>query len=174
MKSVDSEWNDYLLSYVLLGGNTLFINTLEKLKVNPDLSVEEKYRTYALYYYRRNLKNKVINGSEIEIDFVEPNACINNPKNSFCGFENYKIEKKEKLNESNNKGNNTNEVPSNNSKVLVNHQPKNVKEFFEMVGNEFKKAGHYFKEKTPSQFKENAHKIGHGFKEMMENLKKNV
>ena len=189
VKSVDSEWDDYLLSYILLGGNTLFINSLEKMKVNPELSVEEKYRTYALDYYRRNLKNKVMNGSEIPIDYVDPNACISNPKNSFCEFDNYKIEKNEKAEEVNinntiekkenttevninstNKGN-TNEVTFNNNKILVMQQPKNVKEFFAMVGNEFKKAGHYFKEKTPNQLKQNAHIIGNGFKDMMENLK---
>ena len=59
------------------------------MKVNPELSVEEKYRTYALDYYRRNLKNKVMNGSEIPIDYVDPNACISNPKNSFCEFDNH-------------------------------------------------------------------------------------
>ena len=101
MKSVDSEWDDYLLSYILLGGHTLFINSLEKMKVNPELSVEEKYRTYALDYYRRNLKNKVMNGSEIPIDYVDPNACISNPKNSFCEFDNYTIEKNEKAEEVN-------------------------------------------------------------------------
>ena len=53
---------------------------------------------------------------------------------------------------STNKGN-TNEVTFNNNKILVMQQPKNVKEFFAMVGNEFKKAGHYFKEKTPNQLK---------------------
>ena len=159
------------------------------MKVNPELSVEEKYRTYALDYYRRNLKNKVMNGSEIPIDYVDPNACISNPKNSFCEFDNYTIEKNEKAEEVNinntiekkenttevninstNKGN-TNEVTFNNNKILVMQQPKNVKEFFAMVGNEFKKAGHYFKEKTPNQLKQNAHIIGNGFKDMMENLK---
>ena len=84
------------------------------------------------------------------------------------------IEKKENTTEVNinstNKGN-TNEVTFNNNKTLVMQQPKNVKEFFAMVGNEFKKAGHYFKEKTPNQLKQNAHIIGNGFKDMMENLK---
>ena len=77
VKSVDSEWDDYLLSYILLGGNTLFINSLEKMKVNPELSVEEKYRTYALDYYRRNLKNKVMNGSEIPIEKNEKAEEVN-------------------------------------------------------------------------------------------------
>ena len=52
-------------------------------------------RIYALDYYRRNLKNKVMNGSEIPIDYVDPNVCISNPKNSFCEFDNYTIEKSE-------------------------------------------------------------------------------
>ena len=77
VKSVDSEWDGYLLSYILLGGNTLFINSLEKMKVNPELSVEEKYRTYALDYYRRNLKNKVMNGSEIPIEKNEKAEEVN-------------------------------------------------------------------------------------------------
>ena len=146
-------------------------------------------RIYALDYYRRNLKNKVMNGSEIPIDYVDPNVCISNPKNSFCEFDNYTIEKSEKEIEMNinntseknekttevninstNKGN-TNEVRFKNKKLLVMQQPKNVKDFFAMVGNEFKKAGHYFKEKTPNQLKENAHIIGNGFKDMMEKLK---
>lgn len=135
------------------------------MKVNPELSVEEKYRTYALDYYRRNLKNKVMNGSEIPIEKNEKAEEVNI---------NNTIEKKENTTEVNinstNKGN-TNEVTFNNNKTLVMQQPKNVKEFFAMVGNEFKKAGHYFKEKTPNQLKQNAHIIGNGFKDMMENLK---
>ena len=100
MKSVDSEWDDYLLSYILLWGNTLFINSLEKMKVNPELSVEEKYRTYALDYYRRNLKNKMMNGSEIPIDYVDPNACISNPKNSFANLIIIQLKKMKKLRKS--------------------------------------------------------------------------
>ena len=47
------------------------------MKVNPELSVEEKYRTYALDYYRRNYKNKVMNGSEIPIEKNEKAEEVN-------------------------------------------------------------------------------------------------
>lgn len=205
VRHIHSEWDDYLLSFILLGGNTLFIKTLEELKVNQELSVQEKYSTYALDYYRRNLKSKVLDGKEIPIDYENPNECIENPKNSFIEFEDYIIKDDKKREEEKKKENMTEslinkeieekqkeikDINTNNiAKSLIPKgiylapQPKNVIQFFEMVGKGFKegsqktlqsikKAGDYFIEKTTPASEQIKATFGTGFKDIIDNIKK--
>lgn len=206
VRPIHSEWDDYLLSFILLGGNTQFIKSLEELKVNQELSVQEKYTTYALDYYRRNLKSKVLDGKEIPIDYDNPSECIENPKNSFIEFEDYIIKddikreeekKKENMTESlinkeieekqkEIKDINTNDTFHKNfipKGIYLAPQPKNVIQFFEMVGKGFKeggqktlqsikKAGDYFIEKTTPASEQIKATFGIGLKDILDNIKK--
>ena len=203
VRPIHSEWDDYLLSFILLGGNSQFIKQLEDLKVNQELSVQEKYSTYALDYYRRNLKSKVLDGKEIPIDYQNPNECIENPKNSFIEFEDYIIQddikreeekKKENMTESMiNKAIEEKQKEINDSKtndktfipkgIYLAPQPKNVIQFFEMVGKGFKegsqktlqsikKAGNYFIEKTTPASEQIKATFGTGLKDILDNIKK--
>ena len=59
------------------------------------MPIEKKYLTKACYFYRKNLKRKVL-GKDIEIkkDYENPNEIVEDGDNEFQEFDNYKLKSK--------------------------------------------------------------------------------
>ena len=57
IRSIDDEFDDYLMNYFIYGGNKKFRRTLRQMGVNLDAKKGNLYRTFAVDFYRRNLKS---------------------------------------------------------------------------------------------------------------------
>ena len=91
LRSIDEEFDDYLMNYFIYGGNKKFRKTLRKMGVNLDVKKAQLYKTYGVDYYRRNLKSIVKGNSQLEKDFDNPNEVMQIDSNSFPEFENYVV-----------------------------------------------------------------------------------
>ena len=121
--------DEYILKFYKKGGNGKFKFTCDTLKIDSTLPIEKKYKTNGLDYYRRNLKNKVLEEKEIEVDFPleKVNEEVENPINLFPEFENY-----------------SNKIEEENSIF------KNAPEWLNIVGNKLK----FFKQKISDKISE--------------------
>ncbi|MCQ2821667.1 MAG: hypothetical protein MJ252_30785, partial [archaeon] len=88
VREILDPWDDHLMAYMLMGSNSKFKRSMDILGLDNNLPINEKYKTCAVDYYRRNLKNKVINGDLKEIDYEDPNAPAEITE-KFIEFENY-------------------------------------------------------------------------------------
>ena len=91
IRSIEDEFDDYLMNYFIYGGNKKFRRTLRHMGVNLDVKKGNLYRTFAADFYRRNLKSIVKGNSQLEKDFVNPNEVMQINSNAFPEFENYVI-----------------------------------------------------------------------------------
>ena len=91
LRSIDDEFDDYLMNYFIYGGNKKFRKTLRKMGVNLDVKKAHLYKTYGVDFYRRNLKSIVKGNSQLEKDFDDPNEVMQINSNSFPEFENYVV-----------------------------------------------------------------------------------
>ena len=91
IRSIDDEFDDYLMNYFIYGGNKKFRRTLRQMGVNLDAKKGNLYRTFAVDFYRRNLKSIVKGNSRLEKDFENPNEVMQIDTNAFPEFENYTI-----------------------------------------------------------------------------------
>ena len=91
IRSIDDEFDDYLMNYFIYGGNRKFRKTLRQMGVNLDMKKGNLYRTFGVDFYRRNLKSIVKGNSQLEKDFDNPNEVMQIESNAFPEFENYKI-----------------------------------------------------------------------------------
>lgn len=82
------EWDTYLIEFFRKGGNSKFLEFCEKNGIN-ELPVDQKYKTKAADYYRRNLKAAVLGLGEIVKDYENGKEIVENPKNYFPEFMNY-------------------------------------------------------------------------------------
>jgi len=89
LRSIDEEFDDYLMNYFIYGGNKKFRKTLRHMGVNLDVKKAQLYKTYGVDYYRRNLKSIVKGNSQLEKDFDNPNEVMQINSNAFPEFENY-------------------------------------------------------------------------------------
>ena len=119
LRPLNAEWDDYLLYFMEVGGNSQFKKQIEKLGLNPKFPIDMKYKSCAVDYYRRNLKAKVTNTKESEVDYKDPNETMINPANSFPEFENYEL----------------------GSIKVEKSTGMKIKGFFGKVGQSFKRAG---------------------------------
>ena len=119
LRPLNGEGDEYLLYFMEVGGNARFKKETEKLGLELTISIEMKYKSCAVDYYRRNLKAKVTNTKENEIDYKDPNETMTNAPNSFPEFENYEL----------------------GSIKVERSTGMKIKGFFGKVGQSFKRAG---------------------------------
>ena len=86
LKNINDDYDEYLISFIVMGSNTKFKRFLTKEQVDTSLPVKKKYQTAALHYYRKNLKAKVEGKDEIKIDFEDPNKIIYESDDNYPEF----------------------------------------------------------------------------------------
>ena len=91
IRSIEDDFDDYLMNYFIYGGNKKFRKTLRQMGVNLDVKKAHLYKTFGADYYRRNLKSIVKGNSQLEKDFDDPNEVMQINSNSFPEFENYVV-----------------------------------------------------------------------------------
>ena len=146
IRSIEDEFDDYLMNYFIYGGNKKFRKTLRNMGVNLDEKKAHLYRTFGADYYRRNLKSIVKGNSQLEKDFSNANEVMQIESNAFPEFENYiiNIYNKNQINLSilnnipidlntnsnyagNNNNNTTNNENNNNIKITQENKIESVK-----------------------------------------------
>ena len=91
LRSIEDEFDDYLMNFFIYGGNKKFKKTLRHMGVNLDVKKAQLYRTFGVDFYRRNLKSIVKGNSQLEKDFSNANEIMQIDSNAFPEFENYVI-----------------------------------------------------------------------------------
>ena len=91
LRSIEDEFDDYLMNFFIYGGNKKFKKTLRHMGVNLDVKKAHLYRTFGVDFYRRNLKSIVKGNSQLEKDFSNANEIMQIDSNAFPEFENYVI-----------------------------------------------------------------------------------
>ena len=89
IRSIEDQFDDYLVSFFIYGGNKKFRKNLRNMGVNLDQKKGNLYRTYGADYYRRDLKSIVKGNSHLDIDFEKANEVMKNETNNFPEFANY-------------------------------------------------------------------------------------
>ena len=92
LKNINDQLDEYLFNFLVFGSNTRFKLFIKNEKIDEELTIKKKYKTEALYYYRKILKNKVI-GLNLPIkEYVNPNVIIeNNNEDDYPEFKKYII-----------------------------------------------------------------------------------
>ena len=89
IRDLSDDFDEYLLNYFTLGGNSKFKKFLNEENVDASLPINKKYLTKACDFYRINLKKKVQGDKLLEKNYENPNEIIENPENHFPEFDNY-------------------------------------------------------------------------------------
>ena len=90
---INDEFDEYLLNYFTLGGNSKFEKFVKDENIDTSLPIEQKYLTKGIEFYRKNLKQKVQGEHLLEKNYENPNEILEHPDNYFPEFENYQIKK---------------------------------------------------------------------------------
>ena len=69
-----------------MGSNTKFKRFLLREKLDPNLSIKEKYQTQAVNYYRKNLRAKVEGKDEIKKEYEDPNEIVKDKEDLYPEF----------------------------------------------------------------------------------------
>lgn len=94
VRKYDDKWDDYLLKYIQKGGNTRFKAFTKEYNLDS-LSIQDKYLTRGLIYYREVLKSEVMNyESPGEIPLDSAQEIVSEVSNNYPEFENYNYVKK--------------------------------------------------------------------------------
>ena len=93
IRSIEDDFDDYLMNFFIYGGNKKFRRSLRHMGVNLDAKKAHLYKTFGADYYRRNLKSIVKGNSQLEKDFSNPNEVMNIESNAFPEFANYIVNK---------------------------------------------------------------------------------
>ena len=91
VRDLSEDFDEYLLNYFTLGGNSKFKKFLQEENVDLSLPINKKYLTKACEFYRINLKRKVQGDQLKSKNYENPNEILENPENNFPEFENYII-----------------------------------------------------------------------------------
>ena len=86
LKNINDDYDEFLISFVIMGSNTKFKRFLSKENVDSSLPIKDKYKTAALHYYRMNLKAKVEGKDEIKQEFKDPNEILNDIDDNYPEF----------------------------------------------------------------------------------------
>jgi len=76
LKNIEDDFDEFLIHFIVMGSNTKFKRFLTQENVDSKLPIKSKYKTNAVYFYRKNLKAKVEGKKEFEKDFEDPNALV--------------------------------------------------------------------------------------------------
>ena len=94
VRSINDKLDEYLFNFIVFGSNTRFKRFIKKENLDENLSIKIKYKTKALYFYRKALKNKVKGIPNPIKDYNDPNIIEeNNTEDDFPEFINYNIQK---------------------------------------------------------------------------------
>ena len=100
IRDLSGEFDEYLLNYFTLGGNSKFKKFLKEENVDTSLPINKKYLTRACEFYRINLKRKVQGVDLLTKKYENPNEIVENMENNFPEFEDYVIKnQKQKKNQ---------------------------------------------------------------------------
>ena len=91
IRSIEDQFDDYLVGFFIYGGNKKFRKKMRNMGVNLDQKKGNLYRTFGADYYRRNLKSVVKGNSQLDIDFEKANDVMKDETNNFPEFANYII-----------------------------------------------------------------------------------
>ena len=91
IRSIEDQFDDYLVGFFIYGGNKKFRKKMRNMGVDLDQKKGNLYRTFGADYYRRNLKSVVKGNSQLDIDFEKANDVMKDETNNFPEFENYVI-----------------------------------------------------------------------------------
>ena len=87
LKNIEDDFDQFLINFIVMGSNTKFKRFLSEEKVDENLPIKSKYKTKAVYFYRKNLKAKTEGKNELEKDFKEANELIEDEENIFPEFD---------------------------------------------------------------------------------------
>ena len=118
LRSIDDQFDDYLMGFFIYGGNKKFRKTLRQMGVDLDQKKGNLYRTYGVDFYRRNLKSIVKGNSRLDKDYENANEIMKNDSHSFPEFENYIINQNNDIFPMQNNNNNMNLNNNNNINEL--------------------------------------------------------
>ena len=122
IRSIEDQFDNYLVNFFIYGGNKKFRKNLRNLGVNLDQKKGNLYRTYGADFYRRNLKSIVKGNSQLDKDFQNANEVMKEFSNSFPEFENYILNSTINNNNQNFDGNNN----INNINIELNNLNLNI------------------------------------------------
>ena len=91
IRSIEDQFDDYLVGFFIYGGNKKFRKKMRNMGVDLDQKKGNLYRTFGADYYRRNLKSVVKGNSQLDIDFEKANDVMKDETNNFPEFANYVI-----------------------------------------------------------------------------------
>ena len=91
IRDLSGEFDEYLLNYFTLGGNSKFKKFLKEENVDASLPINKKYLTKACEFYRINLKRKVQGIDLLKKKYENPNEIVENMENNFPEFEDYVV-----------------------------------------------------------------------------------
>ena len=91
IRSIEDQFDDYLVGFFIYGGNKKFRKKMRNIGVDLDQKKGNLYRTFGADYYRRNLKSVVKGNSQLDIDFEKANDVMKDETNNFPEFANYVI-----------------------------------------------------------------------------------
>ena len=91
IRDLSDVFDEYLLNFFTLGGNSKFKRFINEEKVDSSLPINKKYLTKACEFYRINLKRKVQGEQLAQKKYENSNEIVENPVNHFPEFENYEV-----------------------------------------------------------------------------------
>ena len=91
IRDLSGEFDEYLLNFFTLGGNSKFKRFLKDENVDTNFPINKKYLTKACEFYRINLKKKVQGSDLLKKKYENPNEIVENMENNFPEFEDYVI-----------------------------------------------------------------------------------
>ena len=94
IRDLAGDFDEYLLNYFTLGGNSKFKRFLKEENVDTSLPINKKYLTKACEFYRINLKKKVQGENPLQKNYENPNEIVENMENHFPEFEDYVLKNK--------------------------------------------------------------------------------
>ena len=94
IRDLAGDFDEYLLNYFTLGGNSKFKRFLKEENVDTSLPINKKYLTKACEFYRINLKKKVQGQNPLQKNYENPNEIVENVENHFPEFEDYVLKNK--------------------------------------------------------------------------------
>ncbi len=134
LKSFSEKWDNYLLRFIQLGGNSNFFKYLYQYNLN-ELPIEKKYKTKAIEFYRQKLKSEVMGFDPPQLNFTLNDAqeIIDNIEDNYPEFKNYTYAKQV-------------DIEALEKKYKKSYM-KNMTSFFENFGKKIKNTANNFSEK---------------------------
>ena len=170
IRELSGDFDEYLLNYFTLGGNSKFKRFLKEENVDPNLPIKSKYLTKAIEFYRINLKRKVQGEKLLIKKYDNPNEIIENSEIYFPEFEDYVMKNQS------NKGNPNNQKIDK-AKKLLGNIGSNIFSFGKKMYTGVKQGANFVAEKAKpatNQIKKGAVFMGHKAGDAYSSLKNKI